>query len=374
MQEEIRVRLREVMRQRALSALILISPESVCWTSGVMVPSQKAVRHRHAIVLLPAEGDPEMVVVNVEEGLVRAHTDIRRIVAYNEFTESAVTLLAGIIRARGLSGSLGVEARYLNFHDYVQLQHALSGIAELQPADDLVESLRMVKTEGEIARLARAAGIAEEVAFRALQRWHPGMTELELARLIGDLFFEEGGGQLTMLSVTSGERTPLLNGGPTKKEIREGEVVRIDVIGVVENYYCDVARTAVVGEPEESVELYWRRLVECRDMVLEMIRPGVSTRRIYETYIEKMDGWGMPTLEFVGHGVGLTLHEGPYLNRYSDCALQEGMVLAVEPLVVFPHLGMQLEETVVVEQDGCRLLTGKHDVRSLWRMELEGIR
>jgi Xaa-Pro aminopeptidase len=81
-----------------------------------------------------------------------------------------------------------------------------------------------------------------------------------------------------------------------------------------------------------------------------------------------MDAWGLPTLHFLGHGLGLTLHEEPYLNRYADATLEEGMVLAVEPLVTFPQLGMQLEDTVVVTGTGCRVLTDRFDTRGLWRM------
>jgi Xaa-Pro aminopeptidase len=160
----------------------------------------------------------------------------------------------------------------------------------------------------------------------------------------------------------------MLNGVATMREIRQGEVVRIDVIGLVDNYYCDVARTAVVGEPAPDVASIWQKLVDCRDMALDMIKPGVSSQGIYNKYIEKMDAWKLPTLHFLGHGLGLTLHEEPYLNRYKDCTLEEGMVLAIEPLVVLPELGMQLEEAVIVTRDGCEVITNQFDTRRLWQM------
>jgi len=116
----------------------------------------------------------------------------------------------------------------------------------------------------------------------------------------------------------------------------------------VDNYVCDVARTAVAGDPAAEHEAIWQKLVDCWTLALEMIRPGASSRRIFQVYIEKMDAWGLPTLHFLGHGLGLTLHEEPYLHRYGDTTLEEGMVLAVEPLVTFPALGMQLEDAVVV--------------------------
>lgn len=361
-------RLRAAMRQAGLSAVALIAPENVCWTAGVMVPSQKVVRHRHAIVLVPQASDPEIIVVNVEEGYVRSRAEIKQVTAYNEFTQKPVVLLAEAIRRRGLRGAVGVESTYLNHADYRLLEQCLEGMAQLQPVDELVEQLRMIKVPEEIECLTRAGRIAEQTAYESLQTWWPGMTEADLAGIITERFKALGGEQLTMLSVTAGERTPMLNGTPTAREIRPGDVVRIDVIGTVGNYYCDVARTAVVGEPTPELQSIWRKLVDCRDMALEMIRPGASAHAIFKAYIERMDRWGFPTLHFLGHGLGLTLHEQPYLNRYSDCVLEEGMVLALEPLVVFPQLGMQLEEAVVVTRNGCEVITNRYDTCELWEM------
>jgi Xaa-Pro dipeptidase len=366
---DIQQRQREAMARRGLDALAIIAPENVCWTSGVAVPSQRIVRHRHAIVLVPREGDPEMIVVDIEEGLVRAAADIPRVTAYNEFTESPMRVLADTIRARGIRGRIGVEAGYLSYQDYVGLAQALEGIARLEPIDDFLSELRMRKTPEEIAKLTRAGRIAERVAYEALRAWRKGMTEADLGRCITDIFARAGGEKLTMLSVTAGERTPLLNGAPTRREIRRGEVVRIDVIGTIENYYCDVARTAVAGEATGDLEGIWKKLVDCRDMALELIRPSASTHAVFAAYAEKMDAWGLPTINFLGHGLGLTLHEEPYMNRYTDCVLQEGMVLSIEPLVTFPELGMQLEEAVVVVRDGCEVITDQYETRTLWRME-----
>jgi Xaa-Pro aminopeptidase len=369
MPEEIRERQREAMRRLGLAAMAIMAPENVCWTVGVLVPSQKTVRHRHAAVLVPRDGEPELLVVNVEEGYVRAHADVARVTAYNEFTQKPVLLLAEAIRARGLRGRVGVEAGYLNHTDYVLLEQALDGVAQLVPIDEELAALRMVKTPAEIARLRRAAQVAERAAYAGLRTWWPGMTEADLGRRIADAFAAAGGDTLTMLSVTAGERTPMLNGPPTAREIRAGDVVRIDVIGTVDHYVCDVARTAVVGTPTPEHEALWQRLVDCRALALEMIRPGASTRAIFQAYMEKMEAWGLPTLHFLGHGLGLTLHEEPYLNRYTDTTLAEGMVLAVEPLVVFPALGMQLEDAVVVTAGGCDVFTCQHDATRLWRME-----
>jgi Xaa-Pro aminopeptidase len=163
----------------------------------------------------------------------------------------------------------------------------------------------------------------------------------------------------------------MLNAPAGLREIARGDVVRIDVIGSTDHYVCDVARTAFAAEPSSEHTVVWQKLVDCRNAALEMIRPGASAQQIFRAYIEKMDAWGLPTLNFLGHGLGLTLHEEPYLNRYKDTTLEAGMVLAVEPLVTFPNLGMQLEDTVVVTAEGCAVTTDEFDTRELWRMAPE---
>lgn len=348
--------------------MVIMSPENVCWTTGVLIPSQRTVRHRHAIALVPREGEAELIVVDVEEGLARAKAEVARVTAYNEFTQRPVLVLAEAVRARDLRGAVGIEAGYLNYADYRLLEEALEGIAYLVPIDEVLASLRMIKTPGEVARLRRAAQVAEQAAYAGLRAWWPGMTEADVGRRIADAFTAAGGDGLTMLSVTAGERTPMLNGPPTRREIRPGDVVRVDVIGTVENYVCDVARTAVVGGPTPEQEELWGRLVECRHLLVDLIRPGASTRAIFRAYKEKMDAWGLPTLHFVGHGLGVTLHEEPYLNAYADTILEEGMVVAVEPLFTLPALGMQLEETVVVTATGCEVVTCQYEVGHLWQM------
>ncbi len=367
MPEEIRGRQRQAMARLDLDGMAIIAPENVCWTTGTFIPSQKTVRHRHAIILVPAEGEAEMIVVDVEEGFARVHADVDRIHVYNEFTQDPMRVLADVIRARGMR-AVGIEAGYLSHADYLRLERALVGTARLVPIDATLQRLRMVKVSQEITRLERAARIAEAAAHEGLSTWWPGMTEIDLGRRVADAFAARGGGTLTMLSVTAGDRTPMLNAPAGPRGIADGDVVRIDVIGIVDNYVCDVARTAVAGEPRAEHLAIWQKLVDCRDLALEMIRPGASTRGIFQAYSEKMDAWGLPTLHFLGHGLGLTLHEEPYLNRYADATLEEGMVLAVEPLVTFPQLGMQLEDTVVVTGTGCRVLTDRFDTRGLWRM------
>ena len=98
---------------------------------------------------------------------------------------------------------------------------------------------------------------------------------------------------------------------------------------------------------------------ECKQLVLEMIRPGASSREIYEAFIRHLGRLNLPAIKFVGHGIGLHLHEEPYLGMYSDVPLEAGMVLGIEPLVydTGQGFGMQNKDMVLVTQDGAELLS-----------------
>ncbi|MDP6087097.1 MAG: M24 family metallopeptidase, partial [Nitrospinota bacterium] len=84
--------------------------------------------------------------------------------------------------------------------------------------------------------------------------------------------------------------------------------------GIIGGYHAAVCRTAVVGEaPAEAIDI-WRVLIECKERVLGLIRPGARTRAVYEAFMEKFGELGLPPISFVGHGIGLHMHEEPYLG------------------------------------------------------------
>lgn len=354
MSSQVWAKQQRAMVEQRLDALVVMSPENVTYTAGVAVPSQRLVRHRHAICIVPAQGDPRMICVDVEESFVRSAAAIKHVTVYNEFTQSPMQLLADDLQALGLSdGRIGIEATYLSTADAERLRQALPA-ARLVPVDALLAELRMIKTAEEIARLRRAAQVAEEVTLYAYHAARVGMTEVELGQIIADRYGKAGADGLTMLVVGAGERSSYANARPTERKLQPGDLLRTDVIGTIGYYYSDIARTAKLGQPTAEQAAVWSKLVDARNQALALIKPGASSLAIYQAYVEQMQRWNLPPLHFLGHGLGLSLHEEPYVNRYSDIKLQAGMVLAVEPLVwIADQWGMQLEEAVLVTEDGC---------------------
>jgi Xaa-Pro aminopeptidase len=145
--------------------------------------------------------------------------------------------------------------------------------------------------------------------------------------------------------------------GPSDRVLRAGDLIRVEIFGVRDGYHAGVCRTAIVGSPTADQEQTWSVLVECRVEILAHVRPGASSADIYRRFLERFERAGLPAISFVGHGIGVYLHEEPYIGKYSDTTLRAGMVLGIEPLVYAPGRGMQNKDMILVTDDGCELLS-----------------
>jgi Xaa-Pro dipeptidase len=342
-----------------LDVIVPMAPENLAYASGAAPPSQKTVRSRLAGAIIPRDGsDTEVFTVKLEAGLVGSQSRLGRVTAYEEFVEHPIDVLVGSLRERGLADArIGIEAAYLPHADFERLSAALPG-AQLRAVDALWEELRMIKTASEIDRIRTIGRAAQRITEECVALVGAGSTERELGNLITERYHQAGGDVLTMLVVASGERSAHLNGPPTEKVLQAGDVVRTDVIGTSGHYYSDVARTTVVGEPTAEQRKVYDLLFDVHRRCLDAIRPGAVTSDIYAIYHDAMAAAGLPAYHFVGHGLGVTLHEEPFINSLQSVTLEEGMVLCIEPLTsIDGRFGMQIEDEVLVTADGCELLT-----------------
>lgn len=369
MQELVDLQKRE-MKERGLDALVAMSPENITFVTGAHIPTQVTVRERQVIHILAADDDqPQVFVVNIEEPVLKEQGWIapERITSYNEFTQVPIVLAAEWMKAMGLDGKrVGIELGYLPAIDHARLLAVLPRV-QLVNAGPVFDGMRMVKLQFELERIQDIGGKVEKVIYTAFKSARAGMTELELFGLLQNGFNAEVGGKLTMPVVASGERSCLLNGAATDRVLKKGDVVRVDMIGTKNNYYVDCCRTAVVGAPEERHARNYAKLVQAHDDAIAQIKPGVDTKTIYDNYAAQFRGWGLEPISFIGHGLGLTLHEEPYINTYKSTVMRENMVLCVEPIYVIDgECGYQLENEVLVTRAGHLLITGtKHPYAEL---------
>jgi Xaa-Pro dipeptidase len=363
-EDEVLGKVREAMAREGLDVIVPMSPENLAYASGAAPPSQKTVRSRLAAAIVPADGaDTEVVTVKLEAPLVRSQSRLDRVTAYEEFVEHPIDVIAASLRDRGLDGArIGVETTYLPHADFERLRSVLPG-AELRPVDALWSKLREIKTASEVDRIRHIGHAAQRITEECVALVSAGSTERELGNLITERYHQAGGDVLTMLVVASGERSAHLNGPPTDKVLEPGDVVRTDIIGTAGHYYSDVARTAIVGEPDAEQRKIYQLLIDVHRRCLDALRPGAISSDIYAIYHDAMAAAGLPAYHFVGHGLGVTLHEEPFINPLKSVPLEEGMVLCIEPLTsIEGRFGMQVEDEVLITADGCELLTEASDI------------
>jgi Xaa-Pro dipeptidase len=352
-------RLGDAIRNAGLDALLCLSPENVAYTAGFVVPSQPLMRWRHAATVVTADGLRAMVCVDMEETTVRAARPGLDVRVWAEFGGSAMAALAGLITDLGLAdGQLGVELGYLPVRDHAELVRLLPR-ARLTAADDLLARSRQRKTTQEIELLTRLSRISDEAIRTACESVTAGSSEMDLAAALTRSVYAQGGQQFKLMIVATGERSELPNVGPSGRILQPGDVGRIEIFSVIDGYHAGVCRTAIVGDAPPRAARVYQNLADCKKILLDAIRPGIAASAVYRCFRDKFDELGMPPIAFAGHGIGVDLHEAPYLKADATERLEPGMVLGVEPLVYRTGhgFGMQIKDMVAVTGDGCQLLS-----------------
>jgi Xaa-Pro aminopeptidase len=275
-------------------------------------------------------------------------------------------VLATQLTELGLGGSrIGIELDYLPAGDYERLRWYLPN-ASFSPGEGILARLRQIKTAEEIELLRRLSRIADQAITDALAAVRTGDSELDIAGHLTRNVYALGAEHFKLLIVATGERSQLPNVGPSDRRLQPGDVCRVEIFSVIGGYQAGVCRTAVVEQPPPMAEAIWAHLIEARDQIMAMVRPGASCLTIYEAFIAHLAKMNLPPISFVGHGIGLHLHEDPYLGRTpilgkpgQDAVLEAGMVLGFEPLCYETGhgFGMQNKDMLVVTADGSELLS-----------------
>ncbi len=367
MREDVIERQKQAMAAAGLDVLVAISPENFAWGAGFVVPSQPLMRWRHAMCVVAADGARGVVCVDMEETTVRGRLPDEDIRVWGEFTDDPMATLAALLTDLGAAkGRIGIEFAYLPAGDCDRLR-ALLPAARLEPADALFDRLRQIKSPHEIDLLRRLARISDRAIAASFDAVSAGATEMDMAAALTRSVYEQGAEHFKLMIVATGGRSELPNVGPTDRVLEPGDICRVEIFSIIGGYHAGVCRTAAVSRRPPEAERIWANLVECKYLVLDAIRPGASARAVYELFLGKFGELGLPPISFVGHGIGLHLHEEPYLGKYDDYEIEAGMVLGIEPLVYRTGLGfgLQLKDMVRVTAGGAELLSDVTDTDRL---------
>jgi Xaa-Pro dipeptidase len=365
------------LTRAGVDAAVLVHPRDILYYAGTARPATLVVGSQEAVLL------------------VRRGLDLARREATLERVEpgGGWDAVAAVLAAQGLTrGTLGADLDVMPAQLYRRMREALPAW-EVEDISPLVLAQRMIKDPEEIRATERAAAVADAGHASLPPVLRPGLSELELAaeveaalRRAGHEGYQplrypgaRGGGVLLMsgenltirgghgLVITGAGLSPGTPYGPSRRTVRPGDLVVLDIGATYDGYTADESRTCVVGRATAAQEALFEAALAVEEAVLSALRPGVSVAEVYAVAEAALARGAPPHFApgrlslpgFVGHGLGLEIDEPPVLWPREETALAVGMVLALEVEVSAPADGLmaKVEDTVVVEASGPRLLT-----------------
>ncbi|HEX3493729.1 MAG TPA: Xaa-Pro peptidase family protein [Streptosporangiaceae bacterium] len=319
---------------------------------------------RLTCLVLPAQGDPVLLVPNLEFPAAQASPAGGlglEIIGWDE-TDDPYALVAGQLGHR--AGAVGLSDRMWALM-VLRLRAALPDTRQ-ELASLALRDLRARKTTPEIAAL-RAAGEAIDRVHGRVPGWlRPGRTEQEVAADISDAIVAEGHARADFAIVASGPNAASPHHDPAGRVLQAGDVVVVDIGGTMPTGYCsDCTRTYAIGQPPPEFTEYYAVLQAAQEAACTAVRPGVTAEAIDAAAREPITaaGYGQFFMHRTGHGIGLETHEDPYIVAGNTESLVAGNAFSVEPgIYTGPH-GARIEDIVVCTERGfSRLNNVPHDL------------
>ena len=254
---------------------------------------------------------------------------------------------------------LAFEDHNVTFGVYKKL---ISRKIKLQPATNIIESLRIIKSQQEMTFIRTAVKRAETAFRKLLPHIKTGATELKLALRFEELLKGEGCKKLPFeVILASGPMSALPHAKPTNRKLKQGDLVVIDWGGECEGYSSDMTRTLLMKGVHiaRQKELYYN-VLEAQKRAIESVKAGARTSVIdaaARDYIEHQ-GYGDYFGHGTGHGVGLAVHERPVVSWRNKEVVKEHMVFTIEPGIYVPGFGgVRIEDMVTVSKNKADVMT-----------------
>ena len=255
---------------------------------------------------------------------------------------------------------IAFDKNTISYSSYLLLKNTFPKIAFVS-AEFILEKLISKKDSYEISQIEKAIEITDATFSKIINEIKIGKTENQIAARISYLQkFLGGSCDAFETIVASGKNAVLPHARPTQKKIREKEILILDFGTVVNGYHSDMTRSVAIGKISHKLKKIYQIVLDAQQKAIENVKSGIAASKldaIARNYISK-NGYGKFFNHSLGHGVGLQIHEFPILNSQNKFLLEEGNIITIEPGIYFPNLGgVRIEDIVVVEKDGCRVLT-----------------
>ncbi len=345
-------KLRRLISERGFEGTILVPGPNLRYFTSV----NSLLLERPFLFFVPREGQAHLVAPTLESGpFLKAPVEI--VVHTWDDGEGPMGAIGESVRQLRLQGKWGIEGRAP--YGYI---HALLKCVnpQLEDAEPLLQKMRAVKDAQEIGLLRRATSILAKSFLKVPEMLRPGIRELELARKISEEIRLRGADSAEDVLVQSGAMAADGHHLPSSKKIKRKESVVVDASCTYSGYFADITRTFTIGKDSTFKSLY-QNVHDAQVAAIDSSKNGVTVGSIdaaARNFLQQK-GLGKYFVHRTGHGLGLDVHEAPYIIPGGNEVIEPSMVFTVEPGVYMQgKTGLRIEDDILVTEKGRKILTG----------------
>jgi len=340
--------LRQALVERELDAILVSQPENMRYLSGFT-------------------GGEGYLLITDEDALLatdfRYYEQVEReapAFRLAKITTKFESLLPQMVTEVG-AHRVGFEGDHVTYERYQSWVKTVDN-CEWISTKGIVEDLRMIKDESELAAIRRAVALADEAVVHIMEMIHPGMTEKQVSWELESYMRTHGADQVSFtIIVGAGPNGAMPHAVTTDRPIEPGEPIIMDLGAKVDGYCSDLTRTFCIGQPRDDKYLeVWSTVLAAQQAARKAMRAGMPGKEAHEIASKVIDdaGYGDYLGHGLGHGVGLQIHERPRAGRLSEDTLLPGAVITIEPGIYLPGWGgVRIEDMVVIRETDAEVLT-----------------
>lgn len=350
------------MRIDRLRQAVLTTPQSALLVfSDINITYISSFTGHAATILLTEKANYLLTDYRYVEQAQRQATDFI-VISRDRANQSLAELIEEILIKDGCQ-SLHFESDHITVGQWQQIENQLTAVDSIKSINgvtSVIEKQRMVKNDEEIASIKAAAKIADQALANILPLVKEGVTERELANELEYQMAKLGSEELSFATILLfGARSAMPHGIPSSVKLKHGDFILVDFGAVVNGYRSDMTRTFVFGEADAQQKSIYQTVSNAQQAALDAAKVGIqgkALQKIADDILIASD-FGDYRGEGLGHGVGLQLHEQPFIGVNCEYQMELGCVFTIEPGIYIPNWGgVRIEDDVVLTENGLEIL------------------
>jgi Xaa-Pro dipeptidase len=347
-------RLSKLMKEKGVKALILSPSMNMLYSTGFSTfPGERLL-----VSVFDESGELIFIVPRLYENEVREKASCERIISWDD-SQDPKDILAALCNEKGYAGSTVAIEDTMWFNAFEKIHQAFEQ-ARYVKASEIIGEMRKYKTPDEAEKIRRSSRLADTALAETIPKIRAGIKENEIRDLLE--------AEMKHLGIASPSFESIVGSGPNSamphytagdRVVNTGDSIVIDFGGIYQGYCSDMTRTVILGKASKEYKEVYETVKEAQKRAIEAVGPGVKASEVdsaARSYIAEK-GYGDYFIHRTGHGIGMEVHEEPYISDISSTVLQPGMVFSIEPGIYLPgRFGVRIEDLVIVTETGVEVL------------------